>query len=142
MGVAASSSTFSALAYNNKAYTPDSFLSGLTRYRINLANAVARGQTTNVSGSIITFPDARLIVGAVVFLANYNCINIGKQKQDEMAATIHKRHGWENFECMSAQDQARLKGYVRHEWFYGMMLPESQRFDLEHRTGMPSNSSI
>eukprot|EP01064_Diplonema_japonicum_P038362 TRINITY_DN9264_c4_g1_i1.p1 TRINITY_DN9264_c4_g1~~TRINITY_DN9264_c4_g1_i1.p1 ORF type:complete len:143 (+),score=30.28 TRINITY_DN9264_c4_g1_i1:57-485(+) len=142
MGQGASSPTFAALTYNNRAYTPDGFLGGITRWRLNAMNAVGKGTTMNMYGGLVMFPDARMALALFLYCANYNCIANGKQKQDDMAATIHKRHGWENFEAMSPQDQARVKTYVRSEWYTGMMLPENARYDLETRASMTSNGSL
>ena len=119
MGANLSSPTFSAVTLLNKEVAPMGPLSPLVRLRQSIALVINRGTSPNMIGNMYMYGDARVIFGMALFLLNYNGVQHGKIASETMNNTIDKRHGYEQFKCMDRAEQARIKSYVRSEWFNG-----------------------
>jgi len=136
------SSAVRSFTHLNNASTSEGCLSTITKLRMAAAGKLGGGVSVNCFGGLLMIPDARLILLIPAFVIPYNAIDISKMNADNMANTINHRHGYENFEGMSAADKSRVKSYVRSEMRYGGMLREGQRFSPEERVGFPGNAAM
>eukprot|EP00755_Sulcionema_specki_P031522 Sspe_Gene.2116::Locus_700_Transcript_1_1_Confidence_1.000_Length_512::g.2116::m.2116 len=134
-----SSSDWSLFSYRNRAVLPDSFLDSVTKFRHNMGSWFLNGRSQGFG----TFPaiqaDARIPAMVLVHNHLWNTINLGKMHEDIMATTIDKRHGWENFQSMPREDQARIRNYVRSEWFYDFLLSPEDKYSPEAFAALPMN---
>eukprot|EP01061_Rhynchopus_euleeides_P026024 TRINITY_DN4250_c0_g1_i1.p3 TRINITY_DN4250_c0_g1~~TRINITY_DN4250_c0_g1_i1.p3 ORF type:complete len:145 (+),score=49.42 TRINITY_DN4250_c0_g1_i1:73-507(+) len=141
MGQGLSSAQFAGVTHMNKAVMPDNFLAGTTRTRLNFQHIVNQGVTQGMKGHFLFLPNATLALLVLSWAVSFNSIGNSKMAADEMAQTIQKRHGWDQFLTLSAADQARVKSHVRSEWKLGGQLPEPLRFSTEARISMVGNAS-
>ena len=119
MGQALTSPSFRSLTHLNAPMTGDDKLGEFTRWRINLSRKASMGLTPTLRGHWAAWPSLICASSMICYNMAYNQFGHSRLIADEFAVTIDHRHGYENFESMSAADQARVKAYIRGEAKFG-----------------------
>ena len=110
-----SSTQFGTVTNLNQQATSSTFLSSVTKFRMNAKRRGFMGLTNGMSGHAAFVPTPFFMVALIFSCYFFSPISNSKLVWDEQARTIDKRHGWEQFKDYSLADQARVLGYIRSE---------------------------